>query len=151
MGEMNLVTFELDGDPYAVELSAVREVMAPPPLRSADDTTPFLAGWAEVRGEQVPVLDLRVRFGMEGSGTGTLLLVDGPARRTLALLVDLVNEVSPGVSRPLSAVPSYFWGSDDLLRGLLTDGDRLTAMLNPAALLSDEEIGALDRQNVGVG
>lgn len=144
MQRFDLVTFDLSGEPYALELRAVREVLPPGRLAPATDATPFLAGWADVRGEAVPVVDLRTRFDLSARIDGPLLLVRDGDGRPLALRVDVVREVSRAVSGPLHAAPTYFGAAGRLVLGLIDEGTRPTVVLDAEALLSDAEKDALD-------
>lgn len=148
---MDLVTFEIGGEPYALEVAAVREVLRSPDLQPADDGRSFLAGWADLAAGRVPVVDLRSRFGMSDPAEGPVLVVHGSDGQELGLRVDLVREVGPGPPRPVEPIPSYFAGSGGLLRGLVPgDAERLTVLLDPAELLSAAEradlAGADDRE-----
>lgn len=144
MQRFDLVTFDLAGEPYALELGDVREVLPPSELAPRGDAAPFVAGWASLRGDAIPVVDLRTRFELPANVYGPLLLVGDRDGRPLALRVDLVREVSRGVGGPLLPVPPYFGAARGLLRGLLDDGPRPTAVLDAAALLSAEESDALE-------
>lgn len=140
---MDLVKFEIGGEPYAAEIEAVREVVAAPRLEPPDSGMTFLAGWTNLRGLPVPVVDLRARFGMSGAAGGPLLIVEDPHGRPLALRVDAVHDISRGFALPVVGIPSYFTAGGDLLRGLIHDGPRLTVFLDPTRLLSSQETAAL--------
>lgn len=146
MPSMDLVTFEIGGEAYAVDVAAVREVVLAPNLEPAGEATPFLNGWADLRGEAVPVLDLCERFGLEQSGTGPLLIVADGNGPPLGLRVDSVRSVRRGVDRPVAPVPSYFAAAGHLLQGLIEEESRLMVMMDAASLLSGEETELLARR-----
>lgn len=146
MAAMDLVTFEIGGESYAMGVAAVREVVVTSALLPAGDATPFLTGWAELRGEAVPVVDLCARLGLGQTATGPLLIVWDTEDRPLGLRVDAVRSVGRGVERPVAPVPSFFAAAGELLKGLIEEDSRLMVMIDVAALLSVEETELLSRR-----
>ncbi|HEX6307201.1 MAG TPA: chemotaxis protein CheW [Longimicrobiales bacterium] len=63
--DLELLVFELAGIRYALKLEAVREVTRAVLITPLPDAPPVIEGVVEVRGELVPVYDLRLRFGHE--------------------------------------------------------------------------------------
>lgn len=63
--DLELLVFELAGLRYALELHTVREVARAVLIAPLPDAPPVIEGLIEVRGELVPVYDLRLRFGLE--------------------------------------------------------------------------------------
>ena len=62
-----LVGFSVGGVYYAIAIGQVREVSSPLPTVSLPHAPPAVQGVADYRGEVVPVVDLRVRFGLPKS------------------------------------------------------------------------------------
>jgi purine-binding chemotaxis protein CheW len=62
--DLELLVFELAGVRYALELPAVREVVRAVLISPLPDAPPVIEGIVEIRGELVPVYDLRLRFGL---------------------------------------------------------------------------------------
>ncbi|HJL32604.1 MAG TPA: chemotaxis protein CheW, partial [Polyangiaceae bacterium LLY-WYZ-15_(1-7)] len=60
----NLVGFQVGDVRYAVDILRVREIINPLPLVELPHAPPSVLGVADHRGEVVPVLDLRRRFGL---------------------------------------------------------------------------------------
>src|SRR5258707_14913885 len=58
------VTLGLGQEVCAVEVGIVREILDTGPITRVPNAPPFLAGVIDVRGETVPVIDLRVKLGM---------------------------------------------------------------------------------------
>ncbi len=92
---VELFAFRVGSEEYVVDLHRVREVVAPLPVRRMPRIPPYLEGVVDLRGEVVPVVDVRRRFGLT-AGTPTrktkLLLVQ-VAGMPLGLVVDAVTEV----------------------------------------------------------
>jgi purine-binding chemotaxis protein CheW len=62
--DLQLLVFELAGVRYALELRAVREVVRAVLIAPLPDAPPAIEGVIAVRGELIPVYDLRARFGL---------------------------------------------------------------------------------------
>ena len=65
--ERSLVGFSVGDVAYAIEISHVREIVAPLSLTVLPHMPPAVVGVANHRGEVVPVVDLRQRFGVAPS------------------------------------------------------------------------------------
>lgn len=87
--------FFLGGDPYALPIGVITEILKPLPITEVPRAPKGIAGLASVRGRLVTVLDLRRRFGLAEPGRDKrlrILLVDA-GDETLGLLVDEVRGV----------------------------------------------------------
>lgn len=90
-----LVVFRVGSEEYVVDVRRVREVVAPLPVRRMPRVPEFMEGVADLRGEVIPVVDVRRRFGLQ-AGTPTRktkLMVVQMAEATVGLVVDAVVEV----------------------------------------------------------
>ncbi len=136
---------------YAVPIAGVREIVNPQPLTDLPHPPPAVAGVADHRGEVVPVIDLRKRFGLPESSGGRRikwLLVDVHGR-TVGLRVDEVTEVFGQAGAELRAAPSL--GEGDEVRGIsgvISHGGKLVFVLDldrfEAITRSLADAGALD-------
>jgi purine-binding chemotaxis protein CheW len=62
---LEVLTFDLQGDMFAVEALHVREILDLVTITEVPNSDPFVNGLINVRGKVVPLADLRIRFGME--------------------------------------------------------------------------------------
>lgn len=90
-----LVVLRLGPAEYAVPVSAVREVVRPPPITRTPFAPPAVLGAVAIRGSILPVVDLGVRlFRAPARRPGALLVVrPGPAAEPVGLLVDAVTSL----------------------------------------------------------
>ncbi|UJR78815.1 chemotaxis protein CheW [Sandaracinus amylolyticus] len=117
--DKNLVGFLIGDVHYAVDIQRVKEIIRPLPLVSLPHPPPAVVGVADHRGEVVPVLDVRRRFGLAAateSRRTKWLLVTLPGR-TVGLVVDAVTEVFAAGEEDQRAVPSI--GMGDQARGIV--------------------------------
>jgi len=116
--QKSLVGFTIGAVAYAVPIDAVREIVNPSPLTALPHAPAAVTGVAAHRGEVVPVIDLRVRFGLSPT-TDTrrskwiLVEVEG---RTVGMVVDQVTEVFGTGGAELRPPPAF--GEGDDLRGI---------------------------------
>ena len=91
---VRLILFRLDGRRCAVAASAVAEILAAVAASPLPRQPEYIAGVIDLRGAIVPVLDLRVRFGLPSRPMELTdqLIVIRAAGRALALWVDAVEE-----------------------------------------------------------
>jgi purine-binding chemotaxis protein CheW len=117
--EKSLVGFSVGSVNYAVPIGCVREIINPTEITRLPHAPAVVVGVADHRGEVVPVIDLRVRFGVpsaEDSRRTKWILVD-VGGMTLGLVVDRVTEVFGTGGAGLRPAPSLGGGEDE--RGIV--------------------------------
>lgn len=105
--QKSLVGFVVGDVFYAIDISVVREIVNPLPVTPLPHTPMEVAGVADHRGEVVPVIDLRVRFGLpsaQPTRSTKWILVDG-GTNPIGLIVDAVTEVFGTAGDELRATP----------------------------------------------
>jgi purine-binding chemotaxis protein CheW len=92
---VQLCTFRIGGEDYAIDIMRVREIIHPLSLTPVPRAPAFVEGVIRLRGEVIPVLDVRKRLGLAATSRGrkTRFLVVNVARRRIGLVVDEVCEV----------------------------------------------------------
>jgi purine-binding chemotaxis protein CheW len=58
------LTFKLDSEVYAIDVAQVREILEVSGITRVPQTPPYMRGVINLRGSVVPVMDLRLKFGM---------------------------------------------------------------------------------------
>lgn len=131
--QKSLVGFVVGDVAYAVPIGAVREIVNPLTLTELPHAPPAVAGVADHRGEVVPIIDLRVRFGLPKladprRAKWILLEVEG---RTFGLAVDRVTDVFGTGGAEIRRAPSL-GGGDDVrgIAGVTTYDGVLTFVLD---------------------
>ena len=109
-----LVGFRVGDVAYAVRISAVREIVNPLPVWALPHSPPAVVGVADHRGEVVPIIDLRIRFGLTatadaGRAKWILVSVEG---RTAGLVVEQVTEVFTADDSELRPAPDLGGGEE---------------------------------------
>jgi purine-binding chemotaxis protein CheW len=93
------LTFKLDQEVFAVDISMVREVLDFTTVTKVPQTPEFMLGVINLRGSVVPVIDMRLKFGMsrtEATVNTCIIIVDielDGETTILGALADSVQEV----------------------------------------------------------
>jgi purine-binding chemotaxis protein CheW len=137
---LEVVTFALAGERYAVETRHVREVVRFDGLTPVPGAPDFLAGLLNLRGEILAVFDLRRFFGVADPGRTERerVIVLGGDRAEFGVLADAVHEVTPLRVEMVREPPASVAGAGrDFLRGV-TPGALI--VLDGAVLLTDRRL-----------
>ncbi len=144
------LTFNLSGELQAVEVSSVREVLEMMPLTRLPKTPPFLKGVINVRESVVPVVDLRLRLGLEDLEdtveTCIVVLELEGADRTVVIgvRVDSVEEVVEITDENIEPPPRFGLQLDtEFIKGIGKKDDRFIILLDLYNLFDDKELSAL--------
>jgi len=141
------VTLGLGEEVFAVPVELVREILdMRQPFRIPEAPT-HLAGLIDVRGQAVPVIDLRLKLGLPpraaGADTRILVLDVGVEGRSLSLglIADRVFEVTGLDAGSIGPPPDIgtAW-SCDYIDGIGRRGDSFVVIFNLSRLLSSEDV-----------
>lgn len=146
-GETQLVAFVLESEEFACDINDVREVLKMIRVTPLPRSLDFVEGVINLRGEVIPVIDLRKRFGlpeMERTDENRIIIVEVDDRM-VGLIVDSVTEVIRISNSHIQAAPDQVAGGrTHLILGVGKIDERLLIILNLSRILTDEEQLALD-------
>ncbi|MGN7294344.1 chemotaxis protein CheW [Rhizobium sp. SAFR-030] len=142
--EAQFVTFSLGNEIFAVPVEVVREILDHEEPFRIPHGPEYLLGLRDVRGQGVPVIDLRLRLGMsatEKTPHTRILVLDVPVDgRVLALglVADRVYEVVPFQREQIETAPDIGirWRSDYIAGVVRRDGG-FVVIIDLARLFSD--------------
>jgi purine-binding chemotaxis protein CheW len=146
---VRFLVFRLGAEEYGLPVGAVDEVArVPGSIIRVPRTPDFIEGVSNLRGEVLPVIDQRRRFGMPAStGTGRRLVVVRTQRHRAGLIVDSVSEVLRSTADMIKPAPEIAGNATArLVNGVinLPETGRMILLLDPAEVLSHAERGLLD-------
>jgi len=145
--EVQMVVFRLEKEEFAVDIHQVREVLKMAQVTPLPRSAYFIEGVINLRGEVIPVVDLRKRFDLqvgERSEQTRIIIVEIKDSK-VGLIVDSVTEVLRLPSTSIQLPPSRIAGTrTDLIKGVGKIDDRLLIVLDLNKILTTEERIALD-------
>lgn len=147
------MTFQLADEVYGLEILKVREIIGLMDITRVPRTRDFVRGVINLRGKVIPVVDLRLKFGMDAAKATdqTVIIVvqveAGGRPLTMGLLVDQVLEVLSIDAASIEPVPSLGDLSVDtsFILGVGKTAERVVFLLDIGRVLSGDEAGELAR------
>jgi len=152
--EGKYLSYVMGNQEFGIDILKIKEIIAMIPIRSLPQTPPFVKGVINLRGRVIPVLDLRLKFGMEETEftERSCIIVlelefDGtPAH--IGIAVDKVSEVLDIKASEIEATPSFGVNIDTShLLAMATMEDGVKILLDIDNILSDKEMKALSAVN----
>ena len=135
---VQLVSFMIDESEYAVDILVVNEILRYPEITRLPNTPDFIRGVINLRGNVIPVVDIRARFGFsKGSITDlTRIIVIDAKGKQIGLLVDNVYQVvrisSANIDPPSEIITGV---SEEFISGIGRFNDRLIILLKISHLI----------------
>lgn len=146
--EIQLVTFTLGEEEFAVDILAVQEIIRMAEITKVPNAPEFVEGIINLRGVVIPIMDLRKRFNITQTTVDnqTRIIVVRLGAKTVGLIVDQVSEVLRISSEYIEDAPDIVKSSvnADIIKGVGKLGDRLLTLLEMSALLGHDEMNELD-------
>lgn len=146
--QLQLVTFDVAGEEFAVDILAVREINRMMTLTRVPNSPPEVEGVINLRGKIIPVIDLRRRFGLTQSdhSQDSRIVVVEVSERVVGFIVDRVHEVLRIQKSIVEPAPEMVCSIDsDFIAGVGKLEDRLVILLDVAKLFADGIMKKLDQ------
>lgn len=144
--QLQFVTFEVNGEEFAVDIVAVREINRMMELTRVPQSPPEVVGVINLRGKIIPVIDLRSRFGMpagEVTEHSRIVVVEVEGR-VLGFIVDRVHEVLRIPASIVDTTPQMATSVESgFISGVGKLEDRLLILLDLPKLFRAEDLDGL--------
>jgi purine-binding chemotaxis protein CheW len=145
--ENKFLQFELDGELYGIEISKVREINGLMDITAVPKTPIFMKGLINLRGKVLPVIDLRLKFGLdeyEYSDRTSIIVIEIKSihgQVNMGIIVDTVSEVIGLSGRQIEPPPSFGTQlKSEYIKGVVKIRDRVVIILDIDLILTDEEL-----------
>jgi len=148
--EGKYLTFTLAGEEYGIGILKIKEIIGMLPITSVPQTPDFVKGVINLRGKVIPVMDLRLRFGMPsidytertciivveiGGSSGTVLI---------GIVVDAVSEVLNIKGDDIEKTPTFgIKLNTDYILGMAKMEGGVKILLDIDRVLSNDELSLL--------
>ncbi|MBI5095382.1 MAG: purine-binding chemotaxis protein CheW [Candidatus Hydrogenedentes bacterium] len=141
------LTFELDNEVYGLGILKVQEIIGMMNVTRVPKTPDYVRGVINLRGKVIPVIDLRLKFGMsaEQDTERTCIIVVQIAHAgsvlTTGLIVDQVSEVLNINADQIEAPPAFGSSLDtDFIMAMGKVGQKVIMLLNADKILGSGEL-----------
>ncbi len=137
-----MISFNIGEEDYGVNIQTVKEVIRKREITRLPKAPAFVKGVINLRGDIIPIIDLRERFGMEQreSTDMTRVIVAEVDGRPIGMVVDSVSHVIRIAQDQIEPPPEMVGGiSEEYLKGVGKVGEQLIVLLNIDRIMSATE------------
>ncbi len=141
--DYKMVTFSLAGKDYAIDIMQVKEIAKAGRFTYVPNTSPFVLGVYNLRGDIIPIIDLRIFFNIptkarEYDALESLIIIN-VNEQTFGIVVDAIDKVV-GISRNSIQPPHPIFGDINIkyIRGVVENQGRLYILLDVERIFSNK-------------
>lgn len=149
--EGKYLTFTLAGEEYGIGILKIKEIIGMMPITTVPQTPEFFKGVINLRGMVIPVMDLRLKFGlkaMEYNERTCIVVVEmeGCSEKVqIGIVVDAVSEVLNIVEKDIEETPAFGTRQKtDYILGMAKMEGGVKILLDIDSVLSSQEIAILE-------
>jgi purine-binding chemotaxis protein CheW len=150
--EGKYLTFSLGDEEYGIGILKIKEIIGMMPITTVPRTPEFVKGVINLRGKVIPVMDLRMRFGMEAIDytERTCIIVveiEGTAGTVrIGIVVDSVSEVLNIKGEDIEETPTFGAKlNTDYILGMAKMEGGVKILLDIDRVLSSDEVSLLEK------
>lgn len=141
------LAFHLGAEEFGIPVMTVREIMGLQDITAVPQTPAHVRGVLNLRGKVIPVIDLRLKFGLEPVeyGQRTSIIVVKIGELMMGVIVDGVSEVVNLTSVEIEDTPDFGTGiQTPYLLGMAKTKGKVRMLLDIDHVLSNQELPGLD-------
>jgi purine-binding chemotaxis protein CheW len=150
--EGKYLTFKLAGEEYGIGILKVKEIIGMMPITTVPRTPDYVKGVINLRGKVIPVIDLRLKFGMQEMGYSErtcIIVVEIRGQNgaiLIGIVVDAVSEVLNIRSSEIEETPNFGASLEtQYILGMAKMNGGVKILLDIDKVLSTEEVALIDR------
>ena len=140
--EQQLVVFDLAGESYGINIAAVESIIKMQAITQLPQAPYYVKGVTNLRGSVLPVIDLRLRFGLDAQeySRQTRIIIVTMGTLKVGVVVDAVSEVLRVPEESIGGLPPVVnTVNSAFLKGIVRLEDRLIILLELGKVLDFEE------------
>ncbi|MEN0039456.1 MAG: chemotaxis protein CheW [Cellvibrio sp.] len=145
--EQEFLTFTLGDEHYALDILTVKEIRGYESVTKIANAPPFIKGVINLRGDIVPIVDLRIKFSVGEAvyDEFTIVIVLHIHSRIVGIVVDGVSDVVSLTKEQVRPPPDFGVAFDSrYLLGLATVSEQMVILVDINELISSQELGLFD-------
>ena len=139
----SFITFSLDNETYAVPIQAIEEIIGLQDISLLPNVPNFIKGVINLRGDLVPIMDLRLKLGLEEKAYNplTVFLIVRVEERVIGMVVDNVADVLVIDPKKVQKTPAFSASiSTNFIEGVYKDAqDQMVILVDIPSLINAEE------------
>ena len=150
--EGKYLTFTLANEDYGIGILKIKEIIGMMPITSVPRTPDFVKGVVNLRGKVIPVVDLRLKFGMpeiDYTERTCIIVVEISGQSgaiKIGIVVDAVSEVLNIKGEDIENTPVFGTRvNTDYILGMAKTGGCVKILLDIDKVLSSQEISSLEK------
>ncbi len=150
--EGKYLTFALADEEYGIGILKIKEIIGMMPITTVPQTPDFVKGVINLRGKVIPVMDLRLRFGMEPidyNDRTCIIVVEVTGQNgtvQIGIVVDTVSEVLNVAGKDIEDTPTFGTKLDtEYILGMAKMEGGVKILLDIDKVLNTEEIAVLEK------
>lgn len=146
--QQEFLTFVLGSENYALDIMTVKEIRGYEAVTKIANAPPYLKGVLNLRGDIVPIVDLRIKFnvGQASYNEFTIVIMLIVDQRIVGIVVDEVSDVIKVNVGDIKPPPEFGAAFDSAyLHGLASINDDMIILVNIQKLISSDELGLIDK------
>ncbi len=147
---LQVLSFELDNDHFAIEIGIIQEVIEYRKVTRVPRCPDFMQGVINLRGQVIPVVDLRVYFGMHAKAPNLdtcIIIIDiqvGDEACAIGIIADSVQEVVEFDVSDIRPAPKIGLSVDNrFIYGMVEQDQNIMVLLSVQKVFNDDEIHEL--------
>ena len=137
------IVFKVAGAEYVIPADLVLQLESYSGATRVPGSPPYVAGIVQIRGKVIPVVDLRLRFGLPTieSTLDSRIVVGMAGDRAVGLLVDSAREVLKLSQEDVSAPPSMVTDqAEGFVKAVARPGKRLLMLIDFQKVIGEEQL-----------
>ena len=150
--EGKYLTFTLVSEDYGIGILKIKEIIGMMPITSVPQTPSFVKGVVNLRGKVIPVVDLRLKFGMPAidyTERTCIIVVEISGQSSaikIGIVVDAVSEVLNIKGEDVENTPAFGTHvNTDYILGMAKIGGRVKILLDIDKVLSTQDLVTLEK------
>jgi purine-binding chemotaxis protein CheW len=143
-GDIEVLSFRLGPEEYGISILKVQEIRGYEAVTRIANAPGYLKGVINLRGQIVPIVDMRLRFNLDKAGydSFTVVIILNIGHHVIGMVVDSVSDVVTLAPEQVKPAPAMGGGIEaDCLQGLGTVGERMLILLDIERLMASPDMG----------
>lgn len=137
------LTFFVDKEQYGINIKSVKEIIASMKITHVPKTPPYVKGVINLRGAVIPVIDVRLKFGLEerAHDVDTAIIINVVDNISIGFIVDRVEDVLSMNASQLTEAPRFGTHIDtSFIENIAEVNDSVIMILNLKRIFEQDEL-----------